>query len=87
MNPKTTKLIAKTIAILLVVALVVTSFSFVFFWGATPLVVYASQEKEPDWDQELMLIKEFIMDTKAGYKDAFPMRISSTDLMKESSTL
>ncbi len=69
MNPKTTKLIAKTIAILLVVALVVTSFSFVFFWGATPLVVYASQEKEPDWNRELMFIKEFIMETKAGYKD------------------
>ncbi len=72
MNPKTTKVIAKTIAILLVVALVVTSFSFVFFWGATPLVVYASQEKEPDWNRELLLIKELIMETKVGYKDDIP---------------
>lgn len=72
MNPKTTKAIAKTIAILLVVALVVTSFSFVFFWGAAPLVVYATQEKEPDWNEELLLIKELIMETKAGYKDDIP---------------
>ncbi len=69
MNPKTTKAVAKFIAILLVVALVVTSFSFVFLWAGTPLVVYAAEEKQPDWNKELSLIRQLILETKAGYKD------------------
>ncbi|MGI6733372.1 MAG: S41 family peptidase [Anaerovoracaceae bacterium] len=69
MNPKTTRAVAKFIAILLVVALVVTSFSFVFFWAGTPAVVYAASSEEPDWNRELLRLRDFMIQTKGAYKD------------------
>ena len=75
MNPKTTRTVAKFIAILLVVALVVTSFSFVFFWAGTPAVAYAASADEPDWNRELLRLRDFMIQTKGAYKDDIPYKV------------
>lgn len=75
MNPKTTRTVAKFIAILLVVALAVTSFSFVFFWAGTPAVVYAASADEPDWNRELLRFRDFMIQTKGAYKDDIPYKV------------
>lgn len=77
MNPKTTKAVAKFIAILLVGALVITSFTLVFSWAGSPQAVYAAGEEKIDWDEELTLIKDLIIETKLEYKD----EVSYSDLI------
>jgi carboxyl-terminal processing protease len=69
MNQKTTRRIAKIIAIALVGALVITSFSFVFTWAGGSSQVYGASYQEPDWNKELSELRDFILKTKAGYKD------------------
>ena len=78
MNPKTTKAVAKFIAILLVGALVITSFTLVFSWAGSPQAVYAAGEEKIDWDKELTLIKDLIIETKLEYKD----EVSYSDLIQ-----
>jgi len=70
MSRNTIRLVAKIIAIVLVVALVVTSFSFVFFWASGSGTVYGSVKKdEPDWDKEFNFFRSLLTDVKENYKD------------------
>jgi carboxyl-terminal processing protease len=69
MNQKTTRKIAKVIAFLLIGALVVTSFTFVFSFAESPDTAYTPAEEAPDWDKEFSFMKDLILKTKAGYKD------------------
>lgn len=75
MSPKTTKRIAKFIAIILVGALVITSFGFVFSFADAPRASYGAVEKAPDWDREFMLLQDLIIKTKEGYKDDIPYKL------------
>lgn len=61
MNQKTTKAIARVIAVILVAALVITTFTFVFSW--------ADSGDDVSWDKEFSLLKDLIIRTKADYKD------------------
>lgn len=72
MSPKTTKRIAKLIAFVLVGALVITSFTFVFSFAESPGLTYGVAQKSPDWDREFSLLKDLIIKTKEGYKDDVP---------------
>ena len=70
MSPKWTKAIAKIIAILLVLALVITSFSFMFFLSSDNHVVYGSTTEEAlDLDKELDFLSDLMTDIKTNYKD------------------
>lgn len=69
MSQKTTKAVAKFIAILLVGALVITSFSFVFSWAEPQEAVYYGVDERLNWENELLKMRDFIIKTKAGYKD------------------
>lgn len=75
MSPKTTKKIAKLIAIVLVGALVITSFTFVFSFADSKETAYGAAEKVPDWDKEFSLLKDLIIKTKEGYKDDVPYEL------------
>ena len=61
MNQKTTKAIARVIAIILVAALVITTFTFVFSW--------ADSGDQVSWDKEFSFLKDLIIKTKTDYKD------------------
>lgn len=70
MNPNTVRKVAKIIAVVLVIAMVITSFSFVFFLSDNLLVVYGAEKKDkPDWDKELVFFKNLMVDIKTNYKD------------------
>ena len=74
MSQKTAKKIAKLIAILLVGALVITSFTFIFSFADTPSATYYGVEEKPDWEKELSLIRELIIKTEENYKDNITYR-------------
>lgn len=61
MNRNTTKTIARVIAVVLVAALVITTFTFVFTW--------ADSGDDISWDKELKFLKDLIIQTKTDYKD------------------
>lgn len=69
MSQKTAKKVAKLIAILLVGALVITSFTFIFSFADTPDVTSYGVEERPDWDKEFSLIRELMITTRENYKD------------------
>jgi carboxyl-terminal processing protease len=78
MSYSTARKIAKVIAILTIVAMIVTSFSFVFF-SAVPSVVYAetigtSQTSDANVDKELTFMKLLMQDIKENYKDSITYR-------------
>ncbi|NLY70340.1 MAG: PDZ domain-containing protein, partial [Clostridiales bacterium] len=61
MSPKQTRRIAKIIAVVVALAMLVTSFTY---------IVYAdSTEEHIDWDEEFNHLKSLIYDIKANYKD------------------
>jgi carboxyl-terminal processing protease len=70
MNPRTTKRIARIIAIITIVALVVTSATFLgsMYWGAS-YGASASAEDETYLDERLEMLKEYIKTIESQYKD------------------
>lgn len=70
MSPKMTKFVAKILAIILIVALVITSFSFVFFLGTGDGAVYGATTKEQLLlDEQLDFLEDLMVDVKLNYKD------------------
>lgn len=73
MNPYKTRKIAKIIAIVIAVAMVITSFSFIFFipsmFGWEGSVVYAASSDTESLDQKTDQLKEFMQFVKDNYKD------------------
>lgn len=72
MNQKTTKLIARIFAILLVLVMIVTSFSFVFNMSSTGNVVYAAESTTSDETKltsDMEYLQELIQEIKMNYKD------------------
>jgi carboxyl-terminal processing protease len=70
MNPKMTKIVARILAIILIAALVITSFSFVFFLATGDGAVYGATTKERLFlDKELDFLEELMIDVKSNYKD------------------
>ena len=77
MSQKTVRTVAKVIALLLVGALVITSFTFVFSWADSPAPVYAanpSNDEGIDWEKELSQIERLIQIVQADYLDDVSVR-------------
>ena len=72
MDPIKTRKIAKVIALIVALAMIITSFSFVMFlpglFGASGSVVYAAANEE-DLDQQLENLKEYIEYIEENFKD------------------
>lgn len=76
MNPYKARKIAKWIAIIIVIAMIVTSFSFIFFLpsmlGSDGYVVYADENKDLTEEElltKISTLKEYMEYIKANYKD------------------
>ncbi|PKM84454.1 MAG: hypothetical protein CVU86_07145 [Firmicutes bacterium HGW-Firmicutes-11] len=70
MSPNTARAVAKVIAIILVAALVITSFSFVFLLGTGKGAVYGATTTETQFlDRQLNYLKELMIDVSENYKD------------------
>ena len=73
MDPIKTRRIAKVVAIVVAVAMIITSFSFVFMlpglFGMEGSVVYAATGDDADLDQELSSLKKYIEYIHEYYKD------------------
>lgn len=72
MSQKTVRNIAKVIALVLVGALVITSFTFVFSWADGSIAVYAakgSDEQNIDLKKELSQIEDLILTLRESYMD------------------
>jgi carboxyl-terminal processing protease len=71
MNPRTTKRIARIIAIITVAALVVTSATFLgsMYWGASSYGASPSAEDEAYLDARLEVLKAYIQAVEEQYKD------------------
>jgi carboxyl-terminal processing protease len=74
LDPYKTRKLAKIIAIIIAVAMIVTSFSFILFLpsviGLEGSVVYAAgNEDEEDLDQQLKNLKQYIEFIQRNYKD------------------
>lgn len=73
MDPYKTRKIAKVIAIVLALAMIITSFSFVMLvpglFGMEGSVVYAATSDEENLDQQLVNLKEYMKYIHDNYKD------------------
>jgi carboxyl-terminal processing protease len=71
MNPRTTKRIARIIAIITIVALVVTSATFLgsMYWGASSYGASPGAEDKAYLDERLEMLKDDIMTVESQYKD------------------
>ncbi len=73
MNPYRARKIAKVIAFIVAIAMIITSFSFVLFlpglWGMEGSVVYAASSKEGDLDRQMENLKQYMEYIRENYKD------------------
>ncbi len=73
MNPYKTRKIAKVIAIVLALAMILTSFSFVMLvpglFGMGGSVVYAATYSDEELDQQMTNLKEYMQYIRENYKD------------------
>ncbi|MBP6492512.1 MAG: hypothetical protein KA282_06000, partial [Clostridia bacterium] len=73
MNPYKTRKIAKVIAIVLALAMILTSFSFVMLvpglFGMEGSVVYAASYSDEELDKQMTNLKEYMQYIRENYKD------------------
>lgn len=75
MSPNTARTVAKIVALILVAALVITSFSFVFFLGTGRGAVYgATATESAELDRQLSELKDLLLDVEENYKDDVEFR-------------
>jgi carboxyl-terminal processing protease len=78
LNPYKTRKIAKVIALIIAIAMIVTSFSFVMFipalFGMEGSVVYAAESSDDDLDLQLKNLKKYIEFIQENYKDDIDSR-------------
>lgn len=77
MDPYKARKVAKVIAFVIIITMVITSFSFVFFLGSSGSVVYAAstetstgENSEVYLDKQIQFLEELIKDIQTNYKDS-----------------